>query len=146
MLTVHAVSQQVVQGITKRLLVDPNYMYVCRRCNGEARSIDDRTVTEMGIDGTMLDMGATFCYLGDMLCSNGGCDSAIAGRCCVVCEKFRKLARSLARSAMTHASETWGPDDHELQRLRRLPALERKDGIERHGLNVRRLLVSVIVV
>ena len=39
----------------------------------------------------MLDVEATFCYLGDMLCSGGACDSAIAARCCVARGKFRKL-------------------------------------------------------
>ena len=39
----------------------------------------------------MLDVEVTFCYLGDMLCSGGGCDSAIAARCCVTWGKFKKL-------------------------------------------------------
>ena len=34
---------------------------------------------------------ATFCYLGDILCSGGGCDSAIAASCCVAWGKLRKL-------------------------------------------------------
>ena len=38
------------------------------------------TVTEVDASGTMLDVKATLCYLGDMLCSGGGCDSAIAAR------------------------------------------------------------------
>ena len=46
---------------------------------------------EVGVDGTLLDMEATFCYPGDMLCSGGGCDSAIVARCCVACGKFRTL-------------------------------------------------------
>ena len=33
----------------------------------------------------------TFCYLGDMLCSDQGCDSVIAARCCAAWGKFRKL-------------------------------------------------------
>ena len=33
----------------------------------------------------------TIWYLGDMLCSGGGCDSAIGVRCCVAWGKFRKL-------------------------------------------------------
>ena len=62
-------------------MVNPNY--VCCRCYGEARPIDGRIVNEVDVDGTMLDVEVTFCYLGDMLCSDGGCDSAIAVRCCV---------------------------------------------------------------
>ena len=93
-------------------------------------------MTEVDINGTMLDVEATFCYLGDMLCSGGGCDSAIAARCCAAWGKFRKLLPVLTtrhlspkirgkvyeacvRSAMLHGSETWGPKNTELQRLRR---------------------------
>ena len=51
----------------------------------------DQTVTEVDVNSTMLDVEATFCYLGDMLRSSWGCDSAIAARCCVAWGKFRKL-------------------------------------------------------
>ena len=73
-------------GITKRLAADSSY--VCHRCKGEARPINGRAVTEVDVDGTMLDVEATFCYLKDNLCSG---DSAIAGRCCVAWGKLRKL-------------------------------------------------------
>ena len=39
----------------------------------------------------MLDVETTFCYLGGMPFSSGGCDSAIAARCCVAWGKLRKL-------------------------------------------------------
>ena len=82
----------------------------------------------------MLDVEATLCYLGDMLCSGGGCDIAIAARCCVAWGKFRKLLPALTtrhlsprirdkvyeacvRSAMLHDSETWGPKELELRQL-----------------------------
>ena len=32
----------------------------------------------------------TFCYLGDMLSSDGGCDHAVLARINKACEKFRK--------------------------------------------------------
>ena len=73
-------------GITK-WLVD-NLNYVCRKCKGGDRSINGRTVTEVDVDGTMLDVEATFCNLGDILCSG---DSAIAARCCVAWGKLRKV-------------------------------------------------------
>ena len=53
--------------------------------------IDGRQVSEMDVNYTTLDVEATFCYLGDMLCCGGGCDSAISGRCCVAWGKFRHL-------------------------------------------------------
>ena len=83
-------------GIAKRLVADSNY--VCHRC---LRPIDGRTVTEVGVDGTMLDGEATFCYLGDMLGSGGGCDSAIATRRCVARGKFRKLLPVLNQTRLT---------------------------------------------
>ena len=68
-------------GITKQLEAASNH--VCRRCKSEARPINGRTVD---VDGTMLDVEATFCYLCDILYSG-----AIAARCFVARGKFRKL-------------------------------------------------------
>ena len=115
-------------GITKQLVEDWNY--ICSRCKGESWPIDGQTVTEVDVYGTMLDVEATFCYLGDMLCSCGGCDSAIAAKCRVAWGQFRKLlpvltSRHLSprihgvRSAMLHGGETWEPKEPELQQLRR---------------------------
>ena len=119
--------QDVQWHITQRLIKDPK-LYL--RCKGESWPIDGRTVTEVDVDGTM-PVEATFCYLGDMLCSSGSCDSAIAARCCVAWGKFRKLLPVLTtkhlsprirgkvyeawvRSAMLHSSETWGLKDPQL--------------------------------
>ena len=82
----------------------------------------------------MLDMEATSCYLGDMLCSGGGCDSAIAARPCVTRGKFRKLLPVLTTrhlslkvrskvyvvcvcSVMIYGNETWGPNASDPQWL-----------------------------
>ena len=123
-------------GIIKRLVEHPNY--ICPRHKGESRPIDGWPVTEVDVDSTMLDVEVTFCYpgcyLGDMLCSGGACDSAISARCCVAWGKFRKLLPVLTsrhlthkicgkvyeacvRSVMLHGSETWGPKECELQQL-----------------------------
>ena len=69
---------KLCSGITKRLVEDLNY--ICPSCKGRPRSINDRTVTEVDVEGTMIDFEATFYNLGDILCSGGGCGSAIAGR------------------------------------------------------------------
>ena len=68
-------------GITKLLVEDPNYISL--GCKGETQSIKIWTVTEVDVNVTTFDVEATFCYLGDMLCLDGGCDSAIVARCCV---------------------------------------------------------------
>ena len=68
-------------GLTGRLVADPEF--VCQRCRrGVACPIDGRPVTHVDVDGTQLDVEATFCYLGDMFSAGGGCDRAIAARCC----------------------------------------------------------------
>ena len=90
----------------------------------------------MNVDvyNTVLGVEATFCYLGDMLCPDGGCDSALATRCCVAWGKFRKLLPVLTSRhlsprirgkvyntcihlAMLHGSEMWGSKELELQWL-----------------------------
>ena len=42
-------------------------------CRGQTRSIDGRSVTQIDVDGTLFDVEASFCYLGDMLSAVGGC-------------------------------------------------------------------------
>ena len=57
---------------------NPNY--VCPRCQRQAHPIDGRTVTHVDVDGTLLDVEASFCYLGGMLSACGGCSLAIITR------------------------------------------------------------------
>lgn len=121
-------------GIKDRLITNPSY--VCPRCLGQARPIDGRPVTQVDVDGTQLDVEASFCYLGDMLCAGGGCELAIKTRCCTAWGKFKKLLPILTskhvslntrgkvfsacvRSALLHGSETWAPSSSDIQRLRR---------------------------
>ena len=76
-------------GIQGRIVANPNY--VCQRCRGQTRPIDGKTVSHVDVDVTLLDVEASFCYLGDML-SAGGCYSlAIITRCCTAWGKFKKL-------------------------------------------------------
>ena len=119
-------------GITKRLRADPNY--VGPRCKGQAQPIYGRTVTEVNVNDTMLNE-ATFCYLGDMLSSGKGWDSAIAAWCCVTLGKFRKplpvittrhlspriqgqMYKACVRPFMFYSSQSWGPNNYVHQRLR----------------------------
>ena len=110
--------------------------YVCLRCSGDARPIDGRPVTQVDVDGTLLDVEPSFCYLGDMLDAGGGCKLAVTTRCRTAWGKFKrllpiltsrhvslitrgKLFTACVRSALLHASETWGPTHEDLERLRR---------------------------
>jgi len=83
----HVFVRKKCSGLTGRLVADPEF--VCQRCRGVACPIDGRTVTHVDVDGTPLDVEAT--YLGDMFSAGGGCDRAIAARCCAAWGKFRKL-------------------------------------------------------
>ena len=120
-------------GIKGRLNVTPSY--VCLRCLDQASPIEGRPITQV-VDGMLLDMEASFCYLGDMLCVGEGCALAIATRCSTAWGKFRKLLPILTSkhvspftrrnvfsacicSALLHGSETWAPAATDLQRLRR---------------------------
>ena len=120
--------------IKSRLADDPDY--VCPRCRDEARPIDGRPLDNVEVDGTKLEVEASFCYLGDMLCAGGGCGLAIITRCSTAWGKFKKLLPLLTskhvslkargrvfdacvRSALLHGSETWAPAAADLQRLRR---------------------------
>ena len=87
-------------GIIRRLVLDEKY--VCPRCKSESRPIDGRTVTEVHVDGTMLYVVTTFCYLGDMLCCGGSCASVIAARYCVACGKLRKILPVLTIRHLSH--------------------------------------------
>ena len=110
--------------IKGRLNATPDY--VCPRCLDQARPIDGRPITQVEVDGRLLDVEASFCYLGDMLSAGGGCTLAIATRCSTAWGKFRKLLPILTSrhvspltcgkvfsaficSALLHGSETWAP-------------------------------------
>ena len=90
-------------GIKGRLNVTPNY--VCPRCLDQACPIDGSPITQVEVDDTLLDMEASFSYLGDMLSAGGGCALAIATRCSTAWGKFRKLFPILTSkhvSPLTH--------------------------------------------
>ena len=57
----------------------------------QARPIDGRPITQVEVDGTLLEVEANFCYLGDMLSAGEGCALAIATICSTAWGKFRKL-------------------------------------------------------
>ena len=134
MLTVQALVHKRCSGIQGRIFANPNY--VCPSCQGQTRPIDGRPVTQVDVDGTLLDVEASFCYLGDMLSAGGGCSLAIITRCYTAWGKFKKLLPILTskhisltvcgkvfdacvRSAVLHGSETWAPTAPDLQQLRR---------------------------
>ena len=84
----------------------------------------------------MLEVVASFCYLGDMLSAAGGCELSTTTPVKTAWKKFKELIpvlsshhlslktrgrvySSCVRSAMLHASETWPLTKPSLQRLQR---------------------------
>ena len=98
--------------------------------------IDGRPQSEVQVGPDKLEVGASFCYLGDMLSAGGGCEMAVTTPVKTAWKKFRELLpvltsrhlsyktrghvySSCVRSAMLHASETWPLTKTNLQRLQR---------------------------
>ena len=83
------------------------------------QSIHVFVITQVEVDGKLLDIEASFCYLGDMLCAGGGCVLPITTRCSTACGKFQqttskhvspltfgKVFNTCVPSALLHGSET----------------------------------------
>ena len=121
-------------GISGSLRENPEYR--CSRCQGTARQIDGRPITEVQLGEDKLDVVPDFCYLGDMISASGGCDLAAITRCKCAWGKFRQLLPLLAnrhiphvvrgrvysacvRSVMLYGSETWATTVDTISRLRR---------------------------
>ena len=77
-------------GVRGRLAKDPDY--VCPRSCDQARPIDNRPVTQVDVDGMLLDVKSNFCYLEDMLCAGQGCKLAIVTRCSTAWGKLKKAS------------------------------------------------------
>ena len=100
--------------------------FICRRCKGElseTRQVNSQ-VNGLHIDGHEYEIVDKFCYLGDMLSQEGGCEHAILKRIQTGWLKFRELSGLLIgkgmsvkskgiiyttciRPAMLYGSETW---------------------------------------
>ena len=73
----------VIKG---RLNVTPDY--VCPRCLDQACPIGGRPITQVEVDGMLLEVEGSFCYLGGMLCSGGEGALAVDTRCSIAWGKF----------------------------------------------------------
>ena len=88
------------------------------------------------VDNESIEVVDSFCYLGDMITSGGGCSEATVVRCRTAWKKFKELlplltSKSISlrnrgkvfvtyvRSALLHASECWALKKEELLRLQR---------------------------
>ena len=116
----------------KCLTKDPDYR--CTRCQRTACPLDGRPQREVQIGPDKLEVVASFCYLGDMLSTAGGCELSTTTHVKTAWKKFKELLPVLSsrhlsfktrghvysacvRSTMLHTSETWPQTKPNLQRL-----------------------------
>ena len=108
--------------------------YKCKRCLGEACPIDVRPCKEVVLAGVTLEVVNSFVYLGDGICTGGGCELATVIRVRSAWGKFRellplltskvislhtrgKLYNSCVRSTMIYGSECWALRSEDFKRL-----------------------------
>ena len=121
-------------GISGRLRAD--LQFVCKHCKGE---ITDNAVFPASVmySGDSLEVVENFCYLGDMLGSEGGVERSVITRVDIAWRKFRELLSLLTsrvlsvqfrgrlyegcvKSVMLYGSETWAViKEEDLDRLDR---------------------------
>ena len=73
----------------RRLIPNPDYRSA--RCMGNARSIEGRPQNEVQVRLDMLEVVASFCYLGNMLSAGGGCEITVTTHVKTAWKKFRDL-------------------------------------------------------
>ena len=101
--------------------------FICSKCKGEL---------SLHIDGHEYEIVDKFCYLGDMLSQEGGCEHAILKRIQTGMLKFRELSGLLIgkgmsvkskgifyttciRPAMLYGSETWPTKIEDIRKIQR---------------------------
>ena len=112
--------------------------FICRRFKGdlcETRQVNSQ-VNGLHIDGHEYEIVDKFCYLGDMLSQEGGCEHAILKRIQTGWLKFRELSGLLIgkgmslkskgiiyttciRPAMLYGSETWATKIEDIRKMQR---------------------------
>jgi hypothetical protein len=121
-------------GIRGRLTAVVATQYVCKTCT--TGNINKPSLSNIQVDGAILEAVQTFCYLGDVLECNGGSSAAVTARIRRAWMKWRELApvllgpvtpfhlkglmyRMCVRSALIYGSETWALKVEDLRRLER---------------------------
>ena len=87
----------------KGFLKNVESSFICRRCNGEL--CETRQINGLQIDGHGYEVVDKFCYLGDMLSQEGGCEHAILNRIQTGWLKFRELSGLLIGKGMSLKSK-----------------------------------------
>ena len=109
--------------------------FICRRCKGELYETGqvNSQVNGPHIDSHEYEIVDKFCYLGDMLRQEGGCEHAILKRIQTGCLKFRELSGLLIGKGMSlkskgiiyttcimlYGSETWPTKVEDIRKMQR---------------------------
>ena len=116
--------------------IKSNVNFKCQRCQGLAPAIDKGDMLNVVVDNESIEVVGSFCYLGDMITSGGGCSEATVVCCRAAWKKFKELlplltSKSISlrnrgkvfvtyvRSVLLHVSECWALKKEELLRLQR---------------------------
>ena len=119
---------------SERLSEKVESSFIFRRCKGELS--ETRQVNGLHIDGHEYEVVDKFCYLGDILSQEGGCEHAILKRIQTGWLKFRELSGLLIgkgmslrskgiiyttciRPAMLYGSETWPTKIEDIRKIQR---------------------------
>ena len=119
-------------GFKCRVKADPKYR--CKRCMGICRQLDGRPEKHVTLEGIQLYVMELFRYLGDKICSGGGCELATIAPTRTAWGNFLelllllispiislarhgKLYDSCTRSTLLHASQCWPLQREEVQHL-----------------------------
>ena len=107
--------------------------FVCKRCCDDLVEVDQEEKVKLGSDE--VEIVKEFCYLGDMLETEGGVEAAVAARVRVGWRKFKEISgmlcggdvsmkikgqlyKACVRSAMCYGAECWALRKEEVTRLR----------------------------
>ena len=104
-----------VKGSLKKV---ENSSFICRRCKGELS--ETRQVNSLYIDGQEYEIVDKFCYLGDMLSQEGGCEHVILKRIQIGWLKSKGIVHTTCiRPAMLYGSETWPTKVEDIRKIQR---------------------------
>ena len=130
--TVGNVTHYNLSTYTTCLILESSF--ICRRCKGELS--ETRQVNDLHIDGHEYKIVDKFCYLGDMLSQEGGCEHAILKRMQTGWLKFRELSGLLIgkgtslrakgiiyttciRPVMLYGSDVWPTKIEDIRKIQR---------------------------
>ena len=81
--------------------IKSNVNFKCQRYQGLAPAIDKRDMLNVVVDNESIEVVDSFCYLGDMITSGGGCSEATVVHCRTAWKKFKELLPLLTSKSIS---------------------------------------------